>query len=96
MRDSIAAQQRVNRRRNRGEIDAADWKEAAPDSIARAVINITQHGYAVRFGYTKDGGAFAIGVLGDGDPFTEFVRPSEDIDLYLNSLSADYADTNEQ
>lgn len=95
MRDNIARQQQAHRRRNRGHVDSADWAEASPDKIARAIKCVTQHGFAIRFGYTKDGGAFAIGVLGDGDPYTEFVRPSEDVDLYLESLASDYTDTEE-
>lgn len=90
IRASIAASQATHRRRNRGKVDAADWKEADPGKIAKAIQAVTQHGYAVRFGYTKDGGAFAVGILGDGEPFTEFIRPSEDIDLYLDSVSEDY------
>jgi hypothetical protein len=96
MRDQIAASQRISRRRHRGAVDAADWKEASSEKISRAIVAVTQHGYAIRFGYTKDGGAFAIGILGDGEPFTEFIRPNEDIDLYLDGLCADYADTPEQ
>ena len=87
---SADAQQRSNRRRNRGKSDPADWKSADPARIAAAITAITSHGYAVRFGYTRDGGAFAIGVIGDGEPFTEFIRPTEDIDLYLDGLVLDY------
>lgn len=92
IRANIAAQQREHRRRNRGAVDAADWKEASYEKIAKAIVAVTQHGYAIRFGYTKDGGAFAIGILGDGEPFTEFVRPTEDIDLFLDGLVIDYGD----
>lgn len=90
IRENFAKQQHANRRRNRGAVDGSDWKEASPAKLSAAIIAITQHGYAVRFGYTKDGGAFAIGVIGDGDPYTEFVRPTEDIDLYLDGLVDDY------
>jgi ribonuclease BN (tRNA processing enzyme) len=96
MRDSIAEQQRTSRRRYRGKVEAADWREATPDKISHAIHSVTQHGFAIRFGYTKDGGAFAIGILGDGEPFTEFVRATEDIDLYLDGITANYADTPDQ
>lgn len=95
IRADIARQQATHRRRNRGSVDSADWKEASPDKIAKAIVAICSHGYAVRFGYTKDGGAFAIGFLGDGEPFTEFIRPTEDIDLYLDSLAENYTDPTE-
>lgn len=95
IRADIARQQATHRRRNRGKVDAADWKEASPDKVAKAIIAVTSHGYAIRFGYTKDGGAFAVGILGDGEPFTEFIRPTEDIDLHLDGISEDYLDISE-
>lgn len=92
MRASIAKQQSANRRRNRGNVEPADWKEAHPDKLAAAIVAITSHGFAIRFGYTKDGGAFYVGIVGDGEPFSEFIRPTEDIDLYLDNLRANYSD----
>ena len=89
-RDRIAAQQREHRRRHRGTVDQADWGSADGTNIASAIASVCQHGYAIRFGYTRDGGAFAIGIIGDGEPYTDFVRPSEDIDAYLVGLAEDY------
>lgn len=43
-------------------------------------------GGALRFGYTRDGGAFAIGVYGDGEPYTVYCTPSEDVDSVLRSI----------
>jgi hypothetical protein len=88
--ERVAFEQRANRRRNRGAVEAADWREADATKILDAITAVCRYGFAIRFGYTKDGGAFAVGIIGDGDAFTEFTRPSEDIDLYLDSLSADY------
>lgn len=46
-------------------------------------------GGALRIGATRDRGAWAIGIYGDGgDPYTEFVRPAEDINEYLTNLGA--------
>lgn len=85
-----APTQRRTRNRNRGKSDAADWASASPVDIQNAINAVTSNGYAVRFGYTRDGGAFAVGVLGDGEPYTDFIRPTEDIDLYLRGLYEDY------
>jgi len=90
-RASIAAQQREHRRRNRGTGESADWANADAARIASAICAVTKHGFAIRFGYTRDGGSFAIGIVGDGEPYTEFVRPTEDVDLYLDGLREDYA-----
>lgn len=85
-----ASVQRANRRRNRGNSDKADWSTADAGKLTAAIAGVTRHGFAIRFGYTRDGGAFAVGVIGDGEPFTEFIRPTEDIDLYLDGLISDY------
>lgn len=88
--ERLAWEQRANRRRNRGNSERAEWRTADPAKVMDAIVAVTKFGFAIRFGYTKDGGAFAVGIIGDGDPYTEFTRPTEDIDLYLEGLSRDY------
>lgn len=43
-------------------------------------------GGALRLGFTRDGGAYAIGVYGDGDPYTVYCSPSESIDSVLRAI----------
>lgn len=83
------AQQLLNRRFNRGTSEAADWREAAPDKLAAVVCSITRLGFAVQFGTTKDGGAYSIRIVGGAEPITEYVRPTEDLDLHLDGIIAD-------
>ena len=90
-RASIAAQQREHRRRNRGTTDSADWSTASADTLLRTIVAVTGSGCAIQLGYTRDGGSFVIRIVGDGEPFNEFVRPTEDLELYLKSLELDYA-----
>lgn len=89
-RAAIAQQQREHRRRNRGNAETADWGNADPVKLHRAICNVTGIGGAIQFGYTKDGGSFVIRIVGDGEPFNEYVRPSESIDEYLDALARDY------
>lgn len=89
-RASIAAQQREHRRKNRGRVEAADWASADPTLIHNAICRLTSHGFAIQFGYTRDGGSHVIRIVGDGEPYNEYVRPSEDINLYLQGLTQDY------
>lgn len=89
--DRDRAEERRRRRENRGATEGADWADADVAKLSTAVCAVTQHGYAIRFGYTRDGGAFAIGILGDGEPFTKFIRPTEGIDEFLDTLIRDYA-----
>lgn len=68
----------------------ADWNGVDGDLLRRAVACIARDGGALRLGYTRDGGAYALGIYGDGEPFTEYVPPSDDIDEYLRGLVEDY------
>jgi len=91
-RESVKSEQRATRRRNRGGGEIADWSSVAPTAVVRAIAAVTREGGAIRLGYTRDKGAYAIGIIGDGEPYSEYVRPSEDVELYLNSLAEDFED----
>jgi len=91
-RGSVESEQRASRRRNRGSVETANWAGVAPATVVRAIAAVAGTGGAIRFGYTRDKGAFAIGIIGDGEPYSEYVRLSEDIELYLSSLAEDFED----
>lgn len=56
--------------------------------VMRAIEIITASGGAVRLGKTRDGGAFAIGVYGDApEPYTDYLRPDDDLLRYLEELA---------
>jgi len=79
------------RRFTRGTVGTgrADWATVDMAQIQETIAKVSATGGAVRFGYTADGGAYAIGVYGDGPtPYTEYVRPGEDIDAFLADLGA--------
>ena len=79
------------RRRSEGKtVGTADWGSADGELLKRAIAAVALMGGALRLGYTRDGGAYAIGIYGDGDPFTEYVPPSDDIDEYLKGVIEDY------
>lgn len=57
-------------------------------SLFHALDCVLRQGGAIRIGRTRDGGAWAIGIYGDGDkPYTEYVQGSEDINKYLDNLA---------
>lgn len=95
-RNAIEPQQRRNRRSNRGNVEVAEWGDCEPSKLVAAVSAVAKAGCAIRFGYTRDGGAFAIGIVGDGEPYTDYVRPSEDIDLYLEGLKFDFENSGDE
>jgi len=92
MRDKIAATQRENRRQNRHKGEYADYANVDPELLRSAVVAVTNQECAIQFGYTKDGSTFVIRIVGDGEPYNDFVRPSEDVDAYFRALAADYTD----
>lgn len=86
-----AAQNRVlSKRKSHGVEGTADWGSATPELVLRAIEAITRDGGAIRFGYTRDGGAFAVGLYENGNTDTEYLKPSDDIDLYLKGIIEDY------
>lgn len=75
-------------RRRRYSREVADYAKCDAGILLRAVTVVAGQNGALRLGYTSDGGAYAIGVYGDGDPYTDYVKPSEDIDKYFEDLIA--------
>lgn len=64
----------------------ADWATADATLLRTAIERASITGGAIRCGYSRDGGAYAIGIYGDGEPYTEFVRPSEDVNEFLQKV----------
>jgi hypothetical protein len=65
-----------------------------PQAIFHALDAVLSVGGALRIGRTRDGGAWAIGVYGDGsEPYTEYVQESEDINRYFHDLAGFFENT---
>lgn len=78
--------------RGSGGGGGADWATVDMAQLQETIAIVTANGGALRFGYTADGGAYALGIYGDGpQPYTEYVRPGEDIDGILAALSTVFA-----
>lgn len=68
--------------------DPANWETVSADAIRDCIVQIGRIGGAVRFGYSRDGGAYSIGVYGlDTQPFTDYLRPGDDVQAYLDTLA---------
>jgi hypothetical protein len=70
--------------------NVADWGGVNEKVLVKAIETASKKGGALRLGYTRDGGAYAIGVYAGSNYFTDYVRPSEDIDSYLTALTASF------
>lgn len=77
------------KRNSRQSKGIADWAAADASTLQRAVCAVGFRGGALRLGYTRDGGAYAIGIYLSNESTTEYVRPDEDIDSYLEGLIED-------
>lgn len=77
-------------RKRRRPTNVADWGGANPALLAEVIQLIAARGGAVRFGYSSDGGAFCLGIYGDGKPFSEYLPGDQDVDGWLEGFRIDY------
>ena len=78
--------QGIRRSIRRSSEGIADWGAANADLLQKAIAAASFRGGALRFGYSGDGGAYALGCYYDGEHWTEFVRPADDIDAFLSDV----------
>jgi len=69
--------------------NVADWQNADPNLVLRLVCVMGTNGGAVRFGYTRDGGAYSIGIYLGENSKTYYCNEAEGINEKLREL-ADY------
>lgn len=65
----------------------ADWGCANAKSLIDLIQTVATKGGAVRLGYTRDGGAYSVGIYLDDDRETFYCRPSDDLDAFLDDLT---------
>jgi len=64
----------------------ADWKIADPVIAMELVCRVAVQGGAVRYGYTRDGGAYSIGLYIGQDSKTYYCNEAEGINEKLAEL----------
>jgi hypothetical protein len=75
-------------RRTYRQTEPADWAVVDMAILLKLIVNVTGCGGAVRFGYTSDGGAYAIGFYDQDDKWTEYIRPNEDVNEVISELAS--------
>lgn len=90
-RTQLGGLQQASRRANRHKSEHADYSTVSPDLLRIAIERVTASGCAIQFGYTKDGSTFVVRIVGDGEPYNDFIRPTEDFGAYLKALAADFS-----
>lgn len=63
----------------------ADWSGAAPQGVLDVVIAMSSLGGAVTFGMSRDGGAYMLTLLLDGDRTTLWCPCTEDVDIWMEN-----------
>jgi hypothetical protein len=64
----------------------ADWASASAEDVLRLVCAVSVAGGAVRFGYTRDGGAYSIGLYLGDDSKTYYCNDAEGIGEQITEL----------
>jgi len=64
----------------------ADWTNASPELVLQLVCTVARQGGAVRYGYTRDGGAYSIGIYLGDDSKTYYCNEAEGINEQLEDL----------
>jgi hypothetical protein len=70
----------------------ADWSECNAELLMRLIAKAGSKRAALRFGYTRDGGAYSVGVYAGSTYFTDYIRPTEDINSYMAALLESFED----
>lgn len=70
-----------------GGSDVSDWGTVSPTVLVDLVQVVAGLGGAVRLGYTRDGGAYSVGIYLDDDRETFYCRPSDDLDDFISRLT---------
>jgi len=65
----------------------ADWTNASAEVVLRLVCLVAAEGGAVRYGYTRDGGAYSIGIYLGADSKTYYCNEKEGINEKLEELA---------
>jgi len=91
-RDASAEVNKRIRGQNRkaGDFEVVDWSGCDGALLQRVIAAVCKRSCAIQFGYTRDGGAYVIRIVGDGEPYNEYVRATEEIDVYLTGLALDF------
>lgn len=89
-RNADSAEQLINRRKSRGSGDVADWGGCDGEKLRAAIANVTKRGYALLIGYTRAQGAYTVRIVGLEGVEPDYIRPTEDLDLYLEGLALDF------
>jgi len=91
-RDRAKTANARRRREQRHTGSVLDLNSIDPNALKRAILSLLQREVGITIGVTRDGGALSFTLLDNGETIREYVRATEDINLYLTGLAEDFGD----
>lgn len=85
-RGSVRNDRRLEAFAGREKSAAADWSGCDPERLQAVVHNITELGGAVTFGTSRDGGAYSVTLMLDGERETLWFNGDADVDEKLQTV----------
>lgn len=79
-----------SRKNDRSSEGGANWSNADSATLGGLIDAVTSRGGAIRIGYTRDSGAYAIGLYYGSESNTAYCRPSESLDDFLKEWTEFY------
>lgn len=76
---------------SKGGAVQADWRTADSEMLLAAICAVSSEGGALRFGYSKDGGAYNVAVYDGGEITNEYVGATEDVSVLLRRIYETFA-----
>lgn len=66
----------------------ADWHVANAELLKAAISAASNRGAALRFGFTRDGGAFCVGVYDNGESYNLYAGANDaaELDIMLRDI----------
>jgi len=91
-RDTAKTANARRRREQRHTGSVLDLNSIDSDTLKRAVLSLLKREVGLTLGVTRDGGALSVTLLDNGETVREYVRATEDINIYLTGLAEDFGD----
>ncbi len=91
-RDTAKTANARRRREQRHTGSVLNLDSIDADTLKRAVLSLLKREVGFTLGVTRDGGALSLTLLDNGETVREYVRATEDINLYLAGLAEDFGD----
>jgi len=89
-RDTAKTANARRRREQRHTGSVLNLDSIDADTLKRAILSLLQRAVGVTLGVTRDGGALSVTLLDNGETVREYVRATEDVNLYLSGLAEDF------